>query len=229
MISKKSMLLLLVVAVFTTQSFAEVDVYGRKKRRPSEFYAGVAAFVFKAADSFDGKSIRYDHNLEEYFYMPKLDSITGQSIAVGLRAHDIVFSGSNTEIEVYYGWASPDAVRGSDIQTVEYMEFGSNFRTVFRDEKLIHPYVNLGIFQSNMKIERVAFDWYNYNDAVFTGWGLNLGGGVTFSPVQQFAFGAGLTCKPTFYLVKGGDDRQSNGLSIKSADVRPDLFVKFYF
>jgi len=224
---------LMFVFLLAMESFADVDAYGRKKRKPSDIYVEVGVFNNNVTGNFDGKTIIYNEHGTEHIIIPKMDPAICKRISVGVKAYDIKFiSYNDLAAELSYSWAGHTAEWSGSPIDVKYQEISGDFFSYFRREKKWQPYLNLGIHESIITVKDGSGDSIgNTGNAIFTGLGFNLGGGVCINLWKQLSLDVSIIGKfSPSYLARGvKDETGAIKGSFTSFDVSSKAGVKFYF
>jgi hypothetical protein len=137
-----------------------------------DFYLGIS----RVTNSIGTKDAHY-YNYYEDYYVPTLQSAEGLTITGGIDftqgALEFSFTSSSHE-------GSYKDIYQNTPYDATYNIFDINYKGFVSDSEKIRPYWLVGLCITSLVVKDGYYDsyWGSYDDATYTGVGLNLGGGI---------------------------------------------------
>jgi opacity protein-like surface antigen len=171
------------------------------------FYVGANLIYNTLGGDFDGDSVLTSDT--EAIVVPKVDNGTGWGIVLGVRQRDVSF-------ELGYQQSTSDAslqgVAPTTEATLHILDL--DLKKHFNTTEKVQPYLLFGINIPWLVAKdcAVAYDngVYDVSDATFYGYGLNVGGGVSYYVNPQLAVNMGVKYRWSQFASAEGVDQSGS-------------------
>jgi hypothetical protein len=172
------------------------------------FYLGIS----RVTNSIGTHDTSYsDYYNEEHFTVPTLQSGNGLSITGGIDftegALEFSFTSSTHAGDYYQGTTYNDGTYNATYNILDI-----NFKKFVSDSEIIRPYWLVGFCITSLVVEDGYYDSYYhyYDDATYTGVGLNLGGGIDLKILPSLSLKGEVIYRAVAYSSAGTSDYYSD-------------------
>nr|MBN2276717.1 porin family protein [candidate division Zixibacteria bacterium] len=160
---------------------------------PKKIYLGLTLPYNTVGGDFDGSLSLYNSGLQEGFYIPDADGAIGFGAVAGYEKY---FNGKlGFGAELAFERTSHDVTQSTWTSTATLIIFSGNLKA-FYDASPVEPYLLFGISvpRFTAKNGSVSGTYQSvFEDARFTGVGINLGAGINLYVMPKLNLNAGIT------------------------------------
>ncbi len=192
-------------------------------------YVGFKVPHYTLGGGFDGNE--YVTDGRELVILPKIEGNNGFGIFGGVRTRDLMKTPIDLAFEAGYSWSSHLTQWRGKSGEAYYRHLSGTFRMFMKPSKKIHPYLDVGAFMSWIIVKNGSTTVTTSGDAVFPGYGVQYGGGISYFAKKDVTLSLGATYAQARYPVSEETENSSkqNMGNIHVSGVDPYLKVEFLF